>query len=144
MIYWGTMDKQLDAVCTVIHPDGLEVEVSSGSMTRLAGVSKALAGTEGIHLAIATIPPGCASSPHYHVNCESAIYVVSGRGRFLTGKNLEKTLDIEKGDFIYVPPDSVHQPVNDSLSEPMELIVARNAPVEIVVEFDPVTGSPVE
>ena len=113
-------------------------------MTRLAGVSKALAGTEGIHLAIATIPPGCASSPHYHVNCESAIYVVSGNGRFLTGKNLETTLDIAKGDFIYVPPDSVHQPVNDSTSETMELIVARNAPVEIVVEFDPATGKPVE
>ena len=31
----------------------------------------------------------------------------------------------------------VHQPVNDSLTEPLELIVARNAPVEIVVEYDP-------
>ena len=144
MIYSRTMDKQFDAVCKVIHPDGLEVEVSSGSMTRLAGVSKALAGTEGIHLAIATIPPACASSPHYHVNCESAIYVVSGKGRFLTGRHLENTLEIEKGDFIYVPPDSVHQPVNDSLSEPLELIVARNAPVEIVVEFDPATGKVAE
>lgn len=113
-------------------------------MTRLAGVSKALAGTEGIHLAIATIPPGCASSPHYHVNCESAIYVVKGSGRFLTGKHLEKTLHITQGDFIYVPPDAVHQPVNDSLSDEMELIVARNAPVEIVVEFDPSTGTPTQ
>ena len=144
MLYSRIMDKQFDAICSVIHPDNLEVEVASGSMTRLAGVSKALAGTEGIHLAIATIPPGCASSPHYHVNCESAIYVMSGKGRFLTGKHLENTLKIEKGDFIYVPPDSVHQPVNDSLSEAMELIVARNAPVEIVVEFDPTSGSPVE
>ena len=138
------MNSQLTAECKVVHPDGLEVEVASGSMTRLAGVSNALAGADGIHLAIATIPPGCASSPHYHVNCESAIYVSSGKGRFLTGKNLETTLDIGPGDFIYVPPDSVHQPVNDSLSEPMELIVARNAPVEIVVEFDPEMGEPVE
>ena len=138
------MNSQLTAECKVVHPDGLEVEVASGSMTRLAGVSNALAGADGIHLAIATIPPGCASSPHYHVNCESAIYVSSGNGRFLTGKNLETTLDIGPGDFIYVPPDSVHQPVNDSLSEPMELIVARNAPVEIVVEFDPETGEPAE
>ena len=144
MIYSRIMDKQFDAICSVIHSDNLEVEVASGSMTRLAGVSKALAGTEGIHLAIATIPPGCASSPHYHVNCESAIYVMSGKGRFLTGKHLENTLEIESGDFIYVPPDSVHQPVNDSLSEAMELIVARNAPVEIVVEFDPTSGSPIE
>ena len=138
------MNSQLTAECQVVHPDGLEVEINSGSMTRLAGVSQALGGAEGIHLAIATIPPGCASSPHYHVNCESAIYVSKGQGRFLTGVHLEKSLDIAAGDFIYVPPDSVHQPVNDSLSETMELIVARNAPIEIVVEFDPETGQPTE
>ena len=138
------MSSQLTAECQVVHPDGLEVEINSGNMTRLAGVSQALGGAEGIHLAIATIPPGCASSPHYHVNCESAIYVSKGKGRFLTGIHLEKSLDISAGDFIYVPPDSVHQPVNDSLSETMELIVARNAPVEIVVEFDPETGKPAE
>jgi uncharacterized RmlC-like cupin family protein len=123
--------------CKVIHPDELEVEVRSGSMTRLAGVSQGLVGSTGIHLAIATIPPGCASSPHYHVNCESAIYVAKGHGQFRIGSNLETALPIGPGDFIYVPPDAVHQPVNDSLTEPMELIVARNAPVEIVVEYRP-------
>jgi hypothetical protein len=71
------------AECKVIHPDGLETEVRSGSMTRLAGVSEGLVGSTGIHLSIATIPPGCASSPHYHVNCESAIYVVKGAGGLL-------------------------------------------------------------
>ena len=119
--------------CRVIHPDELEVEVKSGSMTRLAGVSESLVGSTGIHLAVATIPPGCASSPHYHVNCESAIFVTKGRGHFLTGKNLENSLPISVGDFIYVPADAVHQPVNDGF-EPMELIVARNTPVETVVE----------
>ena len=134
------MGIQLDAECKVVRADELEVEVSSGAMTRLAGVSKSLVGTEGIHLAIATIPPACASSPHYHVNCESAIYVAKGNGRFLTGKNLETSLNIGPGDFIFVPPNSVHQPVNDSQSDPLELIVARNAPVEIVVEHDPTKG----
>jgi uncharacterized RmlC-like cupin family protein len=122
------------AECRVIHPQDLEVEVRSGSMTRLAGVSQELVGSTGIHLAIATIPPGCASSPHYHVNCESAIYVVKGRGRFLIGPRLETSLNIGPGDFIYVPADAAHQPVNDSATESMELIVARNTPQEIVVE----------
>ncbi len=76
------------AECRVIHPDGLEEEICSGAMTRLAGVSQGLVGSEGIHLAIASIPPGCASSPHYHVNCESAIYVVRGQGRFIIGDKL--------------------------------------------------------
>ena len=110
----------------------------------MAGVSKSLAGTEGIHMAIATISPACASSPHYHTNCESAIFVVKGKGRFLTGMHLEESLDLNEGDFIYVPQDSVHQPVNDSLTEPLVLIVARNTPVEIVVEFDPKTGIAIE
>ena len=121
------------AECRVIHESELEVEVQSGSMTRFAGVSEGLVGSTGIHLAIATIPPGCSSSPHYHVNCESAIYVSKGRGRFLVGKKLEDALPIGPGDFIYVPAEAVHQPVNDGL-EPLELIVARNAPVEIVVD----------
>ena len=125
------------AECRVIHPDGLEVELSSGAMTRLAGVSEGLVGSSGIHLAIATIPPGCASSPHYHVNCESAIYVLAGSGRFVVGEQLEQSLPIGPGDFIYVPPDAVHQPVNDSTTEPLQLIVARNTPVEIVAEYQP-------
>ena len=130
------MNKHTDAECKVIKSDGLEVEISSASMTRLAGVSQGLVGAEGIHLAVANIPPGCASSPHHHVNCESAIYVSKGSGRFLTGPQLETTLDIQVGDFIYVPQGSVHQPINDSLSDPLELIVARNTPVEIVEEYE--------
>ena len=92
--------------CRVIHPEDTAVEVASGSMTRLAGVSERLVGTKGIHLALATIPPGRASSPHHHVNCESAIYVVRGRGRFLTGMGLETSLPVGPGDFIYVPPQA--------------------------------------
>lgn len=106
-------------------------------MTRLAGVSQGLVGAEGINLAVATVPPGCASSPHHHVNCESTIYVSKGKGRFLTGPTLGTTLEIETGHFLYVPQNSVHQPINDSLTEPLELIVARNTPVEIVEEYIP-------
>ena len=119
----------------VTHPGELRVEVASGAMTRLEGVSRVLGGAEGIHLAIATIPPGCQSSAHRHTNCESAIYVVRGHGRFLAGDGLERVLEIGPGDFIYVPPMAVHAPVNDG-PEPLELIVARNAPVEEVEEVD--------
>ena len=120
----------------VVHPDGLEIEIQSGAMPRLAGVSEALTGSTGIHLAVDTIAPHCASSPHYHVNCESAIYVIKGQGRFVIGDNLETELPIGPGDFIYVPAEAVHQPVNDSQDD-MEIIVARNTPVEIVVDVDP-------
>jgi uncharacterized RmlC-like cupin family protein len=121
--------------CIITKADNLEVEIASGAMTRLAGVSETLSGATGIHLAIATVPPGRCSTAHYHVNCESAIYVMSGEGRFLHGLELEIEEKIAPGDFIYVPPDSNHQPVNTSDHEELVLIVARNAPVEIVVDL---------
>ena len=105
-------------------------------MNRLAGVSEQLTGATGIHMAIATIPPGRCSSAHYHVNCDSAIYVVSGKGTFLTGSELENEEPISAGDFIFVPPDANHQPINTSANENLVLIVARNAPVEIVIELE--------
>ncbi len=134
------VSEQPQKECRIVRPDEREVEVASGGMVRVAGVSESLAGATGIHLAVSTIPPGCASTPHHHVNCESAIYVVKGRGRFITGSRLERADAIGPGDFIYVPPGAVHQPVNDSTAETMELIVARNAPVEIVVEYAPVAA----
>ena len=120
----------------VTTADNLEMEVSSGPMTRLAGVSELLTGSTGIHMAIANIPPGRCSTEHYHVNCESAIYVVSGSGTFLSGEQLEKEEPINAGDFIFVPPDASHQPVNTSETDDLVIIVARNAPVEIVVELE--------
>ena len=123
-------------ICTVVRSDELEVEAGSGAMTRLAGVSESLAGSTGIHLAIATIPPGRCSTVHYHTNCESAIYVSSGEGLFLSGEHLEKEDKIGAGDFIFVPPNSNHQPVNTSRDQDLGLIVARNTPVELVVELD--------
>ncbi len=121
--------------CKVIPGDQTEVEINSGAMTRLAGVSEALTGSTGIHLAIATVPPGRCSTTHYHTNCESAIYVVSGEGQFLSGPDLEQQDAITAGDFIYVPPNSTHQPVNTSADENLVLVVARNTPVELVVEL---------
>ena len=56
-----------------------------------------------------------------------------GRGRLLVGERLEKALEISTGDLIYIPPQAVHAPVNEG-NEPLEFIVARNAPVEEVEE----------
>ena len=121
----------------IVPADRLETEVSSGTMTRLAGVSKNLTGAQGIHLALATIPSGCSSSPHWHDNCESAIYVLSGRGKMRVREELTKALDFGPGDFIYIPTGAIHQPVNSSSAEPIHMIVARNAPTEIVIEYRP-------
>ena len=118
----------------IIHPSETEIDVASGAMTRIAGVSKNLTGAEGIHLAVATIPVGCGSDPHIHTNCESAIYILSGQGRFLVGEDLWETLEFGPGDYLYIPAGAPHQPINDG-GEPVQMVVARNTPVEIVEPY---------
>lgn len=124
----------------IIHPNERETEVSSGEMTRVAGVSESLTGATGIHMATAVIQPGCSSSAHVHLNCESAIYVVHGHGKFMIGENLDEVIEFGPGDYLFVPPDAPHQPVNDG-ADPIELVVARNTPVEIVREYTPKGGA---
>ena len=118
----------------VTKPNERREELVSGQMTRVEGVSRILSNAEGIHLAIATILPKQQSSPHHHVNCESAIYVLTGNGVFLSGNNLEESVEISAGDFIYIPPGAVHAPLNSGETI-MELIVARNSDIEIVEEW---------
>ena len=120
----------------VVREAEREVEIRSGAMTRVAGVSESLTGATGIHLGESVIPPGRCSSPHYHSNCETAIFVISGQGVLLTGDDLSVEKEIGPGDMIYIPPGAAHQPLNTSDSEPLRLIVARNRPVELVVELD--------
>ena len=102
-------------------------------MLRLAGVSAKLSDASNIHMAIATIPKDKCSTTHFHTNCESAIYVLSGKGLFLHGDNLEIEAEISEGDFIFVPEGALHQPINTGNND-LKLIVARNTPVEIVEE----------
>jgi uncharacterized RmlC-like cupin family protein len=125
----GTIMKKI----IITKKNNLEEEVNSGAMIRLAGVSESLSGAKNIHLAIATIPPERCSTTHFHTNCESAIYVLSGKGIFIHGDNMEIEENISEGDFIFVPEGSLHQPVNTG-EEDLKLIVARNTPVEIVEE----------
>jgi uncharacterized RmlC-like cupin family protein len=123
----------------IIHPNERETEIASGAMTRIAGVSESLTGATGIHLATATIPAGCSSSPHIHLNCESALYIIKGHGKFMVGEKLDQTIEFGPGDYLFVPPGAPHQPVNDG-KETIEMVVARNAPVEIVEEY-PAAGA---
>ena len=56
------------------------------------------------------------------------------------GDRLEQSVDAEAGDFIYVPPNTVHVENNVSETEPAELIVARNSAEYIVVNVDDPRG----
>ncbi len=120
---------------SVVRRHQLQAGVASGGMTRAAAISADTVGSEQIFMGISRLPPGLRSSAHIHTNCESALYVASGRGRFLIGPKVDRSIPIEPGDCIHVPPNAPHVVVNDGDVE-LVLIVARNTQVERVQEYD--------
>lgn len=103
------------------------------------GISRQTAGSHGICMYKVVIPPGAAAEPHRHVAFETAIYVLKGRVETRYGKGLTKSVVNEAGDFVFIPPDLPHQPVNLSKTDTAEAIVARNdaSESETVVPYDP-------
>ena len=94
------------------------------------GISEATAGSKGISMNLVIIPPGAAAKPHIHRGYESAIYLLEGRVETRYGPGLRKSVINEAGDFIFIPADLPHQPINLSATEPARAIVARNDPNE--------------
>jgi len=99
-----------------------------------AEVSQATAGAHNIYMGVFRVPAGARSRPHYHENCESAVYMLSGRLLVRWGEHLEEAVELEHGDLVYVPPRETHILENLSDSEPAEYVVARDAPTEDSVE----------
>ena len=124
----------------VVKRDQVTHGESSGAMTRLGAISADTVGSEGIFMGVSRLPPGLRSSGHLHTNCESSLYVSSGRGRFLSGLRLERTTSIEPGDFIFVPPNAPHAVTNDGDVD-LVFIVARTAQREQVEDYDPMASA---
>ncbi len=94
------------------------------------GISGRTAGAEAISMHKVTIPPGGRAKPHVHKGYETAVYLLKGRVKTLYGEGLKKSVVNEAGDFIYIPADVPHQPINLSETETAEAIVARTDPNE--------------
>jgi mannose-6-phosphate isomerase-like protein (cupin superfamily) len=75
-------------------------------------------------LAEATIPPGGATTAHYHRLSEELYLVVSGRGRLiLDGEERE----LEEGDCALIPPGATHK-LHNSGSDPLRIVCACAPP----------------
>jgi uncharacterized RmlC-like cupin family protein len=79
---------------------------------------------------LVVIPPGARAKPHHHEGFESAVYVLEGRVETRWGPDLEHSIISEAGDFLFIPPDVPHQPINLSDDKPARAIVVRNDPQE--------------
>src|SRR3712207_9493175 len=61
----------------VVKPSGQERDVPRGVVGG-AEISQATTGATNIYMGVFRVPPGARSRPHYHANCESAVYMLSG------------------------------------------------------------------
>ena len=95
-------------------------------LPNFVGISAATAGATGVSMNLVIIPPGGAADPHLHRNYETAIYLLKGRVETRYGPGLRHSVVNEAGDFIFIPANVPHQPINLSDTEPTHAIVARN------------------
>ena len=117
----------------LVKPAAMDRDVPRGVVGG-AEVSQATTGAHNIYMAIFRVPAGARGRPHYHDNCESALYMLDGSIEIRWGDHLEQTVTIERGDMVYVPPRETHVLLNRSDSEPAEYVVARDSPTEDSVE----------
>ena len=137
---YGGSGEQLGATSAVVASTKKSSEIvtvrpftetmSHQQLPYFIGISKATAGAKGISMNLVVIPPGASAKPHVHRGYESAIYLLEGRVETRYGPGLLKSVINEAGDFIFIPADVPHQPINLSATEPARAIVARNDPNE--------------
>jgi mannose-6-phosphate isomerase-like protein (cupin superfamily) len=69
-------------------------------------------------LAEATVPPGAATTAHYHRLSEELYFFTAGRGRLRIG---DQERDVRPGDCAVIPPGAEHKLTNAG-AEPLVLL----------------------
>lgn len=116
-----------------------ETFISKQQLPNFEGISAQTAGTKHLCMHLVVIPPGGKAVAHYHNGYETTIYIIKGRAETRYGESLENSSINEAGDFLFIPPNLPHQPVNLSRTEEVIAVVARNDPneQESVVVYNP-------
>jgi uncharacterized RmlC-like cupin family protein len=109
-------------------------ELTDGPSTPGMSRRQALA-TDRVWAGLVHTQPGAMSGWHHHGDHESVIYVLSGALRMEFGPHGDDTFDAQPGEFIHVPPYSIHRESNttDGLAT---LVVTRSGHGESVVNVD--------
>ncbi len=76
------------------------------------GLSGKNVGSTHLSINIATVPPGGIAYAHIHQGFEVMLFVVQGTVKHTFGKNLEKEVINQAGDFIYIKPGVPHEVFN--------------------------------
>jgi len=126
------IDQRLKVVRSV---DLSDVTAQTQHALRRAGISRQNTDASRIWLGKVHTPAGYASDAHHHGDAETAGYVLKGRAYILFGDGYRERVDLEEGDFIFVPPHTPH--IEGNASETDELIwMTARTPDNIVVNLD--------
>lgn len=130
------MPEEVEKELTVVRAENTDHETAqTGGLPRLNGVSSTSTDADNLWLGQPTGEPGMDSEPHHHGEAETAGYVLSGKAEVFYGENYENKVELDAGDFIYVPPYLKHVERNQSNTEPVDFVTARS-PGNIVVNLD--------
>ncbi len=101
------------------------------------GLSAKNVGSKKLSMNLAMVPPGGVAYAHIHVGFEVMLHILEGRVRHEYGEDLEKSMENEAGDFIYIEPGIPHEVINLSDTEPVVVVVARSdaSEWENIVDF---------
>jgi uncharacterized RmlC-like cupin family protein len=125
-----------NAKCRVVKGGGDDKGHRQGMFVR-EGITQKTVGAEHLFLAYQWVPPAAKSKIHWHENCETGAYVLSGRIRIHVGtKYGEEVFEGESGDFIFIPPGAVHAVENPDANEPCVCVIARNTPNEVYQDYE--------
>lgn len=121
---------------TVIRASELsDATNQSDGAVRLSGVDDQLTAATAIWMGRVTTQPGERSAPHHHGEAQTAGFVLKGEARLWFGEGYEQTVDLDEGDFVFVPPFFEHIEGNRSQEKELVWLTART-PGNIVVNLD--------
>jgi uncharacterized RmlC-like cupin family protein len=126
------------AMATRITPaDRLTTVGQHAGMERSIAISAPLVGSVRLYSSIVSTAPGDQTRIHHHGECETSIYILSGRAHYTHGPTgIEFGFDGEAGDFIYIPAGEIHVESNASTTEPLVVVLTRNCPDSHVEYMD--------
>lgn len=103
-----------------IAPDDLRRDtVQTAGMVRAAAVER-----DGLWSGVATAAPKMASGWHHHGDNETVIYVLDGAIYLEFGTGGKRSVEGHSGDFLHVPPRTVHRESNPQDRE-ARLVITR-------------------
>lgn len=106
----------------------------SGGATRVSGISIQHTPARRIWFGKVHNDAGYRSVPHHHGEAETGGYVLSGRARIYFGATFSDYLDMQEGDWVFVPPFMPHVECNLDRNDPLTWMTART-PENIVVNL---------